>query len=100
MSHRVLRAWGLACCLAATSCTPSNIGTNNANVTIEGAGETFLATLYQKWFTDYHAAHPGTTVRYPSKGGNGQNDCEPPGLIPLPDNVRRAGLASLDAMGC
>ena len=36
--------------------------------TINGAGATFPAPIYQKWFTDYHNANPGVTFNYQAVG--------------------------------
>ena len=65
------RAIGLlfvAFSLAVASCSGSGSKTANGSVTIQGAGATFPAPLYQKWFADYHAAHPEVRVTYLSMG--------------------------------
>ena len=65
------RAIGLlfvAFSLAVASCSGSGSKTANGSVTIQGAGATFPAPLYQKWFADYHAAHPEVRVSYLSMG--------------------------------
>ena len=36
--------------------------------TINGAGATFPAPIYQKWFADFHAANPGVTFNYQPVG--------------------------------
>jgi phosphate transport system substrate-binding protein len=39
---------------------------------ITGAGATFPAPIYQKWFSDYHSTHPGVHVEYqPVGSGSG-----------------------------
>jgi phosphate transport system substrate-binding protein len=35
---------------------------------LNGAGSTFAAPLFDRWFTAYHTAHPGTTVKYYAVG--------------------------------
>jgi phosphate transport system substrate-binding protein len=44
------------------SCGPSD------TVTIQGAGATFPAPLYQRWFLEYYLAHPNVRVNYQSIG--------------------------------
>ena len=39
--------------------------------TINGAGATFPAPIYQKWFQDYHKAHPDVQINYQSIGSGG-----------------------------
>jgi phosphate transport system substrate-binding protein len=36
--------------------------------TINAAGATFPAPIYQKWFEDYHKAHPDVQINYQSVG--------------------------------
>src|SRR5579871_3886414 len=36
--------------------------------TINGAGATFPAPIYQKWFEEYHKAHPDVQINYQSVG--------------------------------
>jgi phosphate transport system substrate-binding protein len=44
----------------------------NTETTLRGAGGSFPAPLYQKWFRAYHAAHPEVKIEYQSIGsGNG-----------------------------
>src|SRR5271157_5784007 len=71
------RAIGLlfvAFSLAVASCSGSGSKTANGSVTIQGAGATFPAPLYQKWFADYHAAHPEVRITYLSTGSGGGID--------------------------
>src|ERR1700692_492132 len=35
---------------------------------LNGAGATFPNPIYQKWFTEYSAAHPGVQINYQSLG--------------------------------
>src|SRR5262245_60267836 len=43
-------------------------GSNASDVKLHGAGASFPAPLYMKWFKDYKAAHPSVTVDYQSTG--------------------------------
>ena len=54
--------------LAVASCSRSGSKAANDSVRIQGAGSTFVAPLCQKWFADYHAAHPEVRVTYVSMG--------------------------------
>jgi phosphate transport system substrate-binding protein len=38
---------------------------------ITGAGATFPAPIYSKWFTEYSAAHPGVQINYQAIGSGG-----------------------------
>jgi phosphate transport system substrate-binding protein len=44
------------------SCAPSD------TVTIQGAGATFPAPLYKRWFLEYYLAHPNVRVNYQAIG--------------------------------
>ncbi len=50
--------------LTAVSCSDSKRG----GVSLDGAGATFPAPLYQKWFESYHAAHPDVKINYDGVG--------------------------------
>lgn len=39
--------------------------------TINGAGATFPAPIYQKWFEEYHKAHPDVQINYQAIGSGG-----------------------------
>jgi phosphate transport system substrate-binding protein len=39
--------------------------------TINGAGATFPAPIYQKWFQEFHKAHPDAQINYQSIGSGG-----------------------------
>lgn len=88
-SHRTIQTLlALTIGLAASSCTPKSpdvatppagtaapgaTGTPTAtstgnNASISGAGATFPAPLYQRWFADYNKANPGTQISYQSVG--------------------------------
>ena len=43
----------------------------HAQQTVTGAGATFPAPIYSKWFTQYSAAHPGVQVNYQPIGSGG-----------------------------
>lgn len=43
----------------------------SAPVQLNGAGATFPAPLYSKWFRDYHESHPNVMVDYQSIGSGG-----------------------------
>ena len=66
MPCRAISLLFVASSLVAISCSGSK--TANSSVAIQGAGATFPAPLYQKWFADYHAAHPEVRVSYLSIG--------------------------------
>ena len=40
----------------------------NAEVTMAGAGATFPAPLYQKWFESFHQQHPNVHIKYSAVG--------------------------------
>jgi phosphate transport system substrate-binding protein len=49
--------------------TPSATPTGTlAQAHVEGAGATFPAPLYRKWFEDFERLHPGVTIRYAPVG--------------------------------
>src|SRR5208337_1665018 len=66
MPCRAISLVFVAFSLAIASCS-SSIATSES-VTLLGAGATFPAPLYQKWFTDFHSAHPEVRVSYLSLG--------------------------------
>src|SRR5258708_30997721 len=50
-------------------------GTTRANAQkINGAGATFPAPIYQKWFFEYNKTHPGVTFNYAAVGSGGGID--------------------------
>ena len=53
----------LAACSGATALPAAD--------TINGAGATFPAPIYQKWFQDYRKAHPDVQINYQSIGSGG-----------------------------
>ncbi len=50
--------------------TKSSEGSNAPTqvVTIRGAGSTFVAPLFRKWFEQYHQEHPNTAIEYKAVG--------------------------------
>ncbi len=56
--------------LAATISVAACGGTGET-VLLNGAGATFPNIIYQKWITDYNAAHPGVELNYQSIGSGG-----------------------------
>lgn len=59
LSACCIRALVVAICLTGISCTePAE------DITIQGAGATFPAPLYKRWFLEYYKAHPGVRVNY------------------------------------
>jgi phosphate transport system substrate-binding protein len=51
-----------ACCCSVASCDPLN------SVDIQGAGATFPAPLYKRWFLEYYHRHPEVRVNYQAIG--------------------------------
>ena len=49
--------------LAATACL-SSISCNGEDIPIQGAGATFPAPLYKRWFLEYYQRHPEVRVNY------------------------------------
>ena len=50
---------------APTATAPATSGSSSS---LSGAGATFPAPLYQRWFADYNKANPGTQISYQSVG--------------------------------
>jgi phosphate ABC transporter phosphate-binding protein len=51
-----------------TLSSPSALGGTLVQANIDGAGATFPALLYRKWFEDFERLHPGSRVRYSPVG--------------------------------
>ena len=62
MRSRILMAMALVAALA---------GVSSADTNLNGAGATFPNPIYQKWFTEYHKAHPDVKINYQSIGSGG-----------------------------
>lgn len=44
------------------------VASSGSSVALSGAGATYPAPLYQRWFTEYNRAHPGVEISYQSVG--------------------------------
>ncbi len=62
MKFRILMAMTLMAAFAAVSSAETNLN---------GAGATFPNPIYQKWFSEYHNAHPDVKINYQSIGSGG-----------------------------
>jgi phosphate transport system substrate-binding protein len=66
--------FGLASCQSQTPDSPTASGSPAStpvvteNVTLSGAGASFPAPLYQRWFGDFNKTNPAVTVSYQSVG--------------------------------
>jgi phosphate transport system substrate-binding protein len=56
--------------LAPVACN-NNGGSGSGSVTLQGAGATFPAPLYQKWLSEYGKLHPNAKMDYQSIGSGG-----------------------------
>ena len=66
MTARITRTSALLATLAVAGC-----GGDQGTVLLNGAGATFPNIIYQKWITDYNAAHTGVELNYQSIGSGG-----------------------------
>jgi phosphate transport system substrate-binding protein len=57
--------------IAATLATGACSARHESTVLLNGAGATFPNIIYQKWITEYNAAHPGVQLNYQSIGSGG-----------------------------
>ena len=63
------RLYVLVVTLLVTGCSPAKQESTAVSAQqITGAGATFPAPIYQKWFGNYHAAHPDVEINYQSIG--------------------------------
>ena len=62
---RVLVVFTVACCVSAGCSSTSGKG---ENVKLQGAGASFPAPLYAKWFKDYKSANKNVLIDYQSVG--------------------------------
>lgn len=62
----VRRHWFTYLLIALASC--GSIGCNDDTVDIQGAGATFPAPLYKRWFLEYYHHHPEVRVNYQAVG--------------------------------
>jgi phosphate transport system substrate-binding protein len=49
----------------------ASLGSAVAETNLNGAGATFPNPIYQKWFSEYHNAHPDVKINYQSIGSGG-----------------------------
>lgn len=66
MTAPLARTSALLATLAVAGC-----GGDQGTVLLNGAGATFPNIIYQKWITDYNAAHAGVELNYQSIGSGG-----------------------------
>jgi phosphate transport system substrate-binding protein len=57
----------LAASLAVVACLPLGCG-RGSGVSLQGAGATFPAPLYKRWFLEYYTRHPDVRVNYQAIG--------------------------------
>ena len=60
----VLGFWAAMLLCGGIACSPA--GGSKGPVKLLGAGASFPAPLYDKWFNAYHAAHPDVQINYQS----------------------------------
>src|SRR6516165_4031130 len=60
-SQRMLALLVCGCCLSSISCS-------DRGVDVYGAGATFPAPLYKRWFLEYYRQHPEVRVNYQAIG--------------------------------
>ena len=72
-----------------------------AQTTLNGAGATFPNPMYQKWFSEYHKAHPEVQFNYQSIGSGGGVSQLTKGIVdfgasdfPLNDEQTKAAAAT------
>ena len=65
-----MRLTGLAALLAIVGCFIACRGSKSNAIKLQGAGASFPAPLYVKWFKAYGAAHPNVQVDYQSVGSS------------------------------
>ncbi|NJK33922.1 MAG: phosphate ABC transporter substrate-binding protein PstS [Oscillatoriales cyanobacterium SM2_2_1] len=70
MMRLALGGLGLALtsCGSGTQSTPRATLVEGRNVALSGAGATFPATLYKRWFSEFNRLHPNVQVTYQSLG--------------------------------
>jgi phosphate transport system substrate-binding protein len=57
----------LAASVIGAACNKSS----SSHVSLQGAGASFPAPLYERWFSDYQTAHPHAEINYQSVGSGG-----------------------------
>jgi phosphate transport system substrate-binding protein len=63
---QVRRPWQLLVVLGAFAC--AGCSGSEDDITLQGAGATFPAPLYQRWFLEYYKSHPEVRVNYEEIG--------------------------------
>ena len=71
MKTRRTSLTALTVIIAATFVACSGNKTSSEGVKLQGAGASFPAPLYQKWFKSYSASHDGVQIDYQSIGSGG-----------------------------
>ena len=71
MKTRRTSLTALTVIIAATFVACSGNKTSSEGVKLQGAGASFPAPLYQKWFKSYGASHDGVQIDYQSIGSGG-----------------------------
>ena len=66
-----LVAWSSLAIFLLVSIACNNKGSGSGSVTLQGAGATFPAPLYQKWLSEYGNLHPNLKMDYQSIGSGG-----------------------------
>jgi phosphate transport system substrate-binding protein len=59
-----LSPWCFRVLAVVICCTGLSCSDAGEDITIQGAGATFPAPLYKRWFLEYYQAHPGVRVNY------------------------------------
>lgn len=68
MKNRYLLAFGVLLIIATIACNSNSSGSDANSVKLQGAGASFPAPLYTKWFKDFGGAHKDVLVDYQSVG--------------------------------
>jgi phosphate transport system substrate-binding protein len=57
--------------LAATALLAAGATASAQTIQLQGAGATFPAPIYTKWFSEYHNLHPNVQINYQAIGSGG-----------------------------
>src|SRR5664279_5214182 len=71
MKTRRMSLTALTVIVVATFVACSGNKTTSEGVKLQGAGASFPAPLYQKWFKSYSSSHEGVQIDYQSIGSGG-----------------------------
>ena len=69
--HRSLLAVAAIITLSFISCSGNKSSSSSEQAKLQGAGASFPAPLYEKWFKDYSTSHNGVHIDYQSIGSGG-----------------------------